>query len=106
MLPFIIVSAIPPLQIWPFVFLSSMSEVAHHLVRRGLQVTQAHYATSSDDETQIKQIAVWGMVLLWTTAVLYMAMVSAVSLTNSHFYGMTDSLRSLTLTETSLQLLP
>ena len=61
-----------------------MSEIAHHLVRRAVDVTNQHYAQASsageqDGEPKIKQIATWGVVLLWMTGVLYMALASAVS---------------------------
>ena len=57
-----------------------MSDIAHSLVRRAVDVTQQQYANENNggDEHQIKQIAVWGMALLWITVLLYMAMVSAV----------------------------
>ena len=58
-----------------------MSGIAHSLVRRGVEATQQHYNSPQDNnEDQIKQIALWGMVLIWITGVLYLAMVSAVSL--------------------------
>ena len=56
-----------------------MSDVAHSLVRRAVDITQQHYANENGgDEHQIKQITVWGMVLLWATAIAYMALISAV----------------------------
>ena len=58
-----------------------MSDIAHHLLRRGFDATQQHYNNVGDqDEDQIKQIATFGMVLIWVTAILYFAMMSAVSL--------------------------
>ena len=58
-----------------------MSDIAHSLVRRAVHVTQQHYATESNgDEDQIKRIATWGIVLLWATTILYMALIAAVSL--------------------------
>ena len=57
-----------------------MSGIAHSLVRRGIDATQQHYnSPQGQNDDSIKQIAVWGMVLLWVTGVLYLAMVSAVS---------------------------
>ena len=58
-----------------------MSDIAHSLVRRAVDVTQQHYANEPDnnDET-VRKIAIWGIVLLWATALIYVAMVSAVSL--------------------------
>ena len=56
-----------------------MSGIAHHLVRRAVVVTQQHYNTpQGDNDDQIKQIATWGMILIWVTGVLYFAMMSAV----------------------------
>ena len=56
-----------------------MSDIAHNLVRRAVAVTQQHYNTpQGDNDDQIKQIAMWGMVLIWVTGVLYFAMMSAV----------------------------
>ena len=58
-----------------------MSDIAHSLVRRAVDVTQQHYANDGNggDENEVKKIAMWAMALIWTTALLYMAMVSAVS---------------------------
>ncbi len=57
-----------------------MSGIAHNLVRRAVDVTQQHYNTSQgDNDDQIKRIAMWGMILIWVTGVLYFAMMSAVS---------------------------
>ena len=57
-----------------------MSGIAHNLVRRAVAVTQQHYSTpQGDNDDQIKQIAMWGMILIWVTGVLYFAMMSAVS---------------------------
>lgn len=70
-----------------------MASIGHHLARRALDVTQEHFssqvgsihgsnpAEEPQDDTQIKQLATWGIALLWITAMLYIAMVSAVSLT-------------------------
>lgn len=70
-----------------------MASLGHHLVRRALDVTQEHFsspggsihgfnpADEPQDDTQIKQLATWGIALLWITAILYTAMMSAVSLT-------------------------
>ena len=55
-----------------------MSGIAHSLVRRAVDVTQQHYSSPQGDD-QIKQIALWGVILLWVTGVLYFATVSAVS---------------------------
>ena len=56
-----------------------MSEIAHSLVRRAVDVTQQHYETNGEDH-QVKRMAIWGMILLWATAMIYMATISAVSL--------------------------
>ena len=65
-----------------------MSDIAHHFVRRAVAATQQHIAQSAvvtsnngqpDEQPQIKQLAAWGIVLLWATAILYMAAISAVS---------------------------
>ncbi|KAL9131460.1 MAG: hypothetical protein Q9217_000608 [Psora testacea] len=73
-----------------------MSDIAHSLVRRAVDVTQQHYANENngDHDPQIKQIAMWAMALLWITALMYMAMVSAISYT----YG--DVIATLTMIET------
>ena len=58
-----------------------MSGIAHNLVRRAVAVTQQQYNTpqpQGDNDDQIKQIAMWGMILIWVTGVLYFAMMSAV----------------------------
>lgn len=61
-----------------------MSEIAHHLIRRAVDVTQLHQAQAStvsdgDDGLHLKKLATWGVVLLWVTGILYLAIVSAVS---------------------------
>lgn len=57
-----------------------MSGIAHNLVRRAVDVTQQHYNTpQGDNDDQIKQIALWGMILIWVTGVIYFAIMSAVS---------------------------
>ena len=59
---------------------TAMSGIAHNLVRRAVDVTQQHYNTSQgDNDDQIKRIAMWGMILIWVTGVLYFAMMSAVN---------------------------
>ncbi len=61
-----------------------MSDIIHHLVRRGIDATNQHYAqvqpaeNGEEDQPQIKQIALWGIILLWATTILYFVMVSAV----------------------------
>ncbi len=69
-----------------------MASLGHHLVRRALDVTQEHFSSpvgsvhafnptdEPQDDTQIKHLATWGIALLWITAILYFAMMSAVSL--------------------------
>ena len=57
-----------------------MSGITHNLVRRAVDATQQHYNTlQEDNDEQIKRIAMWGMILIWVTGVLYFAMMSAVS---------------------------
>jgi len=70
-----------------------MASIGHHLIRRAFDVTQDHFSSPAgsihgfnpadepQDDTKIKQLATWGIVLIWVTAILYMAMMSAVSLT-------------------------
>ncbi|KAG8528145.1 uncharacterized protein KY384_007061 [Bacidia gigantensis] len=65
-----------------------MSSAAHSLARRALDVTQQHYANiDAGNEEGIKQIAIWGMILLWATVVLYMAMISAIDYTYGDVVG-------------------
>jgi len=72
-----------------------MSGIAHNLIRRAVAVAQQHYNTpQGDNDDQIKQIAMWGMILIWVTGVLYFAMMSAISYT----YG--DVIATLTMIET------
>ena len=57
-----------------------MADVAHSLARRALEVTQQHVNNvDSPEDHPLKQIALWGFLLLWVTMILYMAVVSAVS---------------------------
>ena len=64
-----------------------MSEFAHSLVRRAVEVSNHHYANeSAKNEDEAKIIAIWGMVLLWVTVLVYMAVVSAVSLPSAHLF--------------------
>ena len=57
-----------------------MSGITHNLVRRAVDATQQHYSIlQEDNDEQIKRIAMWGMILIWVTGVLYFAMMSAVS---------------------------
>ena len=57
-----------------------MSGIAHNLVRRAVGISHQYYNTpQGDNDDQIKQIALWGMILIWATGVLYFAMMSAVS---------------------------
>ncbi|MCJ1460407.1 hypothetical protein MMC28_010789 [Mycoblastus sanguinarius] len=73
-----------------------MSSVAHHLVSRAVDATQQHFSTPVDgnDDTQIKRVAVWGVVLVWVTAIIYMAFMAAISYT----YG--DVVATLAMIET------
>ncbi|KAK4696323.1 hypothetical protein P7C71_g1577, partial [Lecanoromycetidae sp. Uapishka_2] len=72
-----------------------MSDIAHHLLRRGLDATQQNFNNGSDgQDDQIKRIATWGIVLIWVTGVLYLAMMSAISYT----YG--DVVATLAMIET------
>ena len=58
-----------------------MSDIAHHLLRRGIDTVQQNYNSASDgQDDQIKRIATWGIALIWVTGILYLAMVSAVSI--------------------------
>ena len=58
-----------------------MSDIAHHLLRRGIDATQQNYnEAGNDQEDPLKQIATWGIALIWVTSILYFAMMSAVSL--------------------------
>ena len=59
---------------------TAMSGITHNLVRRAVYATQQHYnALQEDNDEQIKRIAMWGIILIWVTGVLYFAMMSAVS---------------------------
>ena len=56
-----------------------MADIAHALVRRAVDVTQAHLndETRSDEEV-VKQTVLAGGVILGLTIIVYMAVVSAV----------------------------
>lgn len=69
-----------------------MSGIGHHLVRRAFDATQEHFNSQGgfrginpadepqgQDEARIKQIAMWGIALIYLTGILYMALMSAVS---------------------------
>ena len=69
-----------------------MSSIGHHLVRRAFDATQDHFSSSTgfrgidpadepqgQDEARIKQLAVWGIAVVYMTGILYMAIMSAVS---------------------------
>lgn len=71
-----------------------MSGVAHHLVRRALDITNEQYANTSNDDDQVKRIAIWGMLILWATGIIYTAMMAAISYT----YG--DVIATLAMIET------
>lgn len=76
-----------------------MSDIAHHLLRRGIDATQQNFNNGSDgQDDQIKQIATWGIALIWVTGVLYLAMMSAVCLQQSSrlLYAANPSARSPT----------
>ena len=66
-----------------------MSDIIHHLVRRGVDATNQHYAgvqpLEGENEPEIKQLALWGVILLWATSILYFVVVSAVSVLNPTF---------------------
>lgn len=55
-----------------------MSGIAHHLVRRTVEVTQQHYR-GSDDNSHTYMIQQWGALLILATGVLYMITIAAVS---------------------------
>lgn len=57
-----------------------MSDIAHHLLRRGIVATQQNFNRNDGQDDEIKRIATWGIVLIWITGVLYLAMMSAVCL--------------------------
>ncbi|KAL9102542.1 MAG: hypothetical protein Q9163_002321 [Psora crenata] len=73
-----------------------MSNIAHALVRRAVDVTKQHYANGANggDEQEIKMLAFWGLALLWITVLLYMSIVSVISYT----YG--NVVATLTMIET------
>lgn len=69
-----------------------MSSLGQHLVKRSIQAAQDHFsspggyevvnpADEPQDGEKIKALAIWGIVLVWVTAILYLAMMSAVSTT-------------------------
>lgn len=49
-----------------------MSDIAIHLVRRGLDATQRHYAKFDQDGNKYS-ISVWGAMLLVATTLIFMA---------------------------------
>ena len=103
-----------------------MSSIGHHLVRRAFDVTQEHLGANGgfahsinpadepqgQDDTQIKAIAMWGIGLIWVTGVIYLATMSAVSISESCAsfnirYGKADyGFRFLILMAMSLLLSP
>lgn len=63
-----------------------MASIGHHLARRAFDVTQdsfrASQSTNPADEPQDdarKQRLTWGIALIWVTAIIFMAIMSAVS---------------------------
>lgn len=62
-----------------------MADIIHHVVRRGIDATNEHYAqlqtseNGQEDQPEIKELVLWGMILLWATSILYFVIVSAVS---------------------------
>lgn len=84
-----------------------MSSIGHHLVRRAFDATQDHLTSSSgfrginpadepqgQDDARIKQLAIWGIAIIYLTGILYMAIMSAISYT----YG--DVIATLAMIET------
>lgn len=59
-----------------------MADFAHSLVRRAVDVTHQHLNDEhGGEEHPLRQLALWGWVILWVTVILYMAMASAISYT-------------------------
>lgn len=59
-----------------------MSAVIHHLVRRGVEVTEQHFSAKGDQTFAAEfSIPKWGVALLWTTALVYLATLAAVRYT-------------------------
>ena len=69
-----------------------MASIGHHLARRAIETTQDHFGSSSgpwvvvpeseldgQNDVHIKEIALWGTIVIWVTAILYMTVMSAVS---------------------------
>ena len=58
-----------------------MSAVIHHLVRRGVEVTEQHFIAKGDQTfTHEFSIPKWGVALLWITALVYLVTLAAVRL--------------------------
>ena len=60
-----------------------MSDILHHLVRRGVDAANQHYAQvqprEGENEPESKELALWGLILLFVTFALYFVVISAVS---------------------------
>jgi len=76
---------------------AAMSSIGHHLVRRAFDVTQEHFSSPAgfqginpadepqgQDDARVKELALWAMAIIYITGILYMAMMSAVSISWSH----------------------
>lgn len=52
--------------------------VAHHLVRRAVDITQQHYNGDNGEQT-FTELGKWPLVIILATGVAYMAIISMVS---------------------------
>lgn len=53
--------------------------VAHHLVRRAVDITQQHY-NGDNGEQPFNELGKWPLIIILATGVAYMAIISMVSL--------------------------
>lgn len=55
-----------------------MSDVAFHLVKRGLDITSQYTSRVPKDDEEAHKIPTWGLAILATTAVTYLVVMLAV----------------------------
>ena len=66
-----------------------MSDVLHHLVRRGVELTQERYQPQNvENDIHSYQLPTWGIAMVWGTFLIYYIVMFAVSdtLTPSMLY--------------------
>lgn len=84
-----------------------MADIAHVLVRRAVDVTHAHLKDETrNDDDFVKQTIFAGGIILGITIVLYMAILSAVSVPTAVIFLMLTFHRFLTHTAMLLLLWP